>query len=113
MQFKLKKLVFIKRKLVLRPALITEICIQKYLEDIFSTLLFLMDEKSTEDKDLYVFKAPSAGNETEAQDETGAIVGAVAACLIISAVLLFLWKVIFSKKDIDSFANNDIYSLDN
>jgi len=45
------------------------------------------------DDDLYMFKAPSADNATNTPDETGAIVGALAACIIISAVLLFLWKV--------------------
>ena len=50
-------------------------------------------DKSDEEKDVYLFKAPSAESDAAASDETGAIVGAVAACIIISAVLLFLWKV--------------------
>lgn len=50
-------------------------------------------EEDTEE-DLYVFKAPSEDKLTEDQNETGAIIGALAACVIISCVLFFLWKVI-------------------
>ena len=52
-----------------------------------------MSQTENAEENRYVFKAPSDDNLTDEPDETGAIVGAIAACLIISAVLLFLWKV--------------------
>ena len=44
------------------------------------------------DEDVYLFQAPAGNNQAES-DETGAIVGAVVACLTITGVLFFLWKV--------------------
>ena len=56
---------------------------------------------SSEDKqDLYMFNAPSFKTNVPPRDETGAIVGALTACIIISAVLLFLWKVFIAYYDV-------------
>jgi len=48
---------------------------------------------TSQGSNVYVFKAQEEQPAPAGNDETGGIVGAIAACIVIVAVLVFLWKV--------------------